>query len=390
MHINHIFKPMFMMSNFLKLSFSSALILILFAGTTLMKVGSKDSKHFIIAYVMGNRGAKVTADDAKKLTHINYAFADVVNGKVVEISKRTAENLKELNQLKEYNPELKVLISIGGWSRSKGFSDAVFTEQSREIFAKSCIDFMLSHNLDGVDLDWEYPGQRGDGNKFRAEDKVNFTLALALIRKKLDKIGKENDKQYLLTIATGANQRYLDNVEMKNIVTYLDFINIMTYDFHGGHQKVTGHHTNLYESETDPDKKRRSTAGAVEEHLKAGVPARKLVVGAAFYGKGWKGSKEERHGLHQQSSGVGFTLPYRVLIDSIDRGNYIRFWDEAAKAPYAWSPKMKIFITYDDQESIREKSKYVAEKGLLGIMYWEYSGDNNGDLLEVMHENLNN
>jgi chitinase len=165
---------------------------------------SSQSKK-VIAYVMG--GTNNWGDNnekVKQITHINYAFANINDGKVVEGYESDADNLKKLNQLKQVNKELKILISVGGWSWSKNFSDAVLTEQSREIFATSAVDFMLKHNIDGIDLDWEYPGQKGDNNKFRPEDNENFTAILKLLREKLNAISTIKN-QYLLTIATGAN-----------------------------------------------------------------------------------------------------------------------------------------------------------------------------------------
>ena len=190
------------------------------------------AEHYkIVAYVnswQDNWGKN--NEKANQVTHINYAFANIKDRKVVEGNDNDAEVLKKLNQLKLTNKDLKILISVGGWSWSKNFSDAVLTESSRQKFANSAIDFVLKHNIDGVDLDWEYPGQIGDNNRFRPEDKENFTAILQLLRKKLDSLAN-GQKTYLLTVATGANQKYLDHTDMKKAQQYLDFINIMTYDF---------------------------------------------------------------------------------------------------------------------------------------------------------------
>ena len=347
-----------------------------------------EDKHMVIAYVMGGRST-VNAEDAMKITHINYAFADVVDGRVVEISDKDGERMQELVKLKSHNPDLKILISVGGWSRSKGFSDAVLTEASREIFAQSCIAFMHKHHLDGVDLDWEYPALRGDNNVFRKEDTENFTAALKLIKEKLDIEGKRHEMNYLLTIATGASQNYLDHVQMDMIHQYLDFINIMTYDYKVGSSKIAGPHTNLYPSLSEGVESKRSSANAVEEHVKAGAPIEKLNLGVAFYGRGWTKVERRNNGLYSKVEGKGFSLSFHAISDSLSLSDYSRYWDKDAKAPYLWNSKASTFIGYDDEESLREKSKYIKEKGLGGVMFWEYSGDNNGVLLETLHSNLN-
>ena len=169
----------------------------------------------IIAYVHGWQDNWGTNNEkANQITHINYAFANIKDGKVIEGNDSDVETFKKLNKLKQVNKELKILISVGGWGWSKNFSDAVLTENSRQVFANSAIDFMLKHKIDGIDLDWEYPGQIGDNNVFRPEDKENFTSILKLLRMKLDSVSGENNS-FLLTIATGANQNYLDHTNMK-------------------------------------------------------------------------------------------------------------------------------------------------------------------------------
>ena len=119
-------------------------------------------------------------DRAGKLTHVNFAFANVVGGRVVEGSTRDAENLKVLTGLRQDYPHLKVLVSVGGWTWSKGFSDAALTARSRRVFADSAVEFVKRHDLDGLDVDWEYPGLPGDGNPHRPEDKENFTALMTL------------------------------------------------------------------------------------------------------------------------------------------------------------------------------------------------------------------
>lgn len=342
----------------------------------------------VIAYVnslQDNWGPNY--EKAKQITHINYAFANIKDGEVVEGNNNDFEILKKLNKLKDINKDLKILISVGGWSWSNGFSDAALTKASREKFANSAIAFMQRHNIDGIDLDWEYPGLPGAGNIHRPEDKENFTAILKLIREKLDALSTDDNK-YLLTIATGATQSYLSHTNMKEAHKYLDFINIMTYDFHGGYERKTGHHANLNASKSDDNTRIRSAALAVDEHVNAGIPIEKIVLGVPFYGRWWKGTYPTNNGLYQETYGETGSYNYNAIVDSLNANKgYKEYWDEAAKVPYIWRSKDSLFITYDNARSIKNKVDYVKQNNLGGIMFWQFNGDN-GTLLNTISENL--
>lgn len=345
----------------------------------------------IVGYVTP-KALKTAQVDATKLTHINFAFANVIDGKVVEGRASDSLHYAQLRALKTQNPNLKLLFSAGGWGWSGGFSDAVVSDSSREIFAESAVSFMRKHQLDGVDLDWEYPGLRGNDNVHRPEDKQNFTLILKRIREKLDSLAiadGQPEGSYLLTIATGAFQSYLDHTEMDVAHKYLDFINIMTYDYRTGGSKTAGHHANLFLSDSDPNKYPRSTQSAVNEHIAAGIPPEKLVVGAAFYGRGWSGVEKGNQGLHGVVKGTGSSYAYSELAANyIDKNGYTRHWDESAKAPYLWNDSTATLISYDDEMSLMHKAKYVQENGLGGIMFWEYSHDPEKKLLNQIYKTL--
>lgn len=349
--------------------------------------GQKDN-YKIVAYVHGwqNNWGK-NNKKANQVTHINYAFANIKDGKVVEGNENDADALKKLNQLKLTNKNLKILISVGGWSWSKNFSDAVLTYSSRLKFANSAVDFVLKHHIDGVDLDWEYPGQIGDGNRFRPEDKENFTAILQLLRKKLDSLATGN-KTYLLTVATGANQRYLDHIEMEKAQQYLDYINIMTYDFVTGESNRAGHHSNLEVSKLDPGTLKKSSRNSVQEHLLAGIHSRKIVLGVPFYGRYWKGVNPESHGLYQLAKGQTGGYSYKAIADSINNKAFTSYWDDSAKAPYIWRDKDSLFITYENTRSIQYKVDFIKKEKLGGVMFWQFNGDN-GDLLRTLADHLN-
>ena len=362
-------------------------------GCSKNKEGSIHGTSFndkkIIAYVTSwqdNWGANF--EKAQQITHINYAFANIKNGVVIEGSDTDAETIKKLNNLKQVNRNLKILISIGGWSWSKNFSDAALTESSRENFANSAIAFMQRHKIDGIDLDWEYPGLPGDNNVHRPEDKENFTAVLKLLRKKLDALSTQKDK-YLLTIATGASQAYLDHTNMKEAQKYLDFINIMTYDFHTGGSKTTGHNANLNVSNYNKTSRKRSAHLAVQQHINAGIPVHKIVLGVPFYGRWWKGVNPVNKGLYQEVNGASGAYNYNKIADSLNGNNgFEAYWDESANAPYIWRQKDSLFITYDNAESMKHKINYVKENQLGGIMFWQFNGDD-GTLLKEIYSGLN-
>ncbi len=326
-------------------------------------------------------------EKAKQITHINYAFANIKDGSVIEGSDTDTETIEKLNTLKQVNKDLKILISIGGWSWSDHFSDAALIDSSREVFANSAIAFMKKHKIDGIDLDWEYPGQIGDGNVYRPEDKENFTAILKLLREKLDALST-SENEYLLTIATGANQNYLDHTNLKEAQKYLDFINIMTYDFHGGWNNKTGHNANLTISEFDDNEQMISSQLAVEQHIKAGIPASKIILGVPFYGRWWKGVNPENNGLYQTSTGITGSYNYNAIADSLSSNSgFTAYWDDSAKVPYIWRQKDSLFISYDNARSMKYKVDFVKNNQLGGIMFWQFNGDD-GTLLKTIFDSL--
>lgn len=353
-------------------------------------------EYNVVGYVAGYRDFDFSKIDAKKLTHINYAFANVIDGKVqfdttnIDNSSLKTTDLEELYKLKQTNPKLQILVSVGGWTWSGNFSDAALTEKSRAVFAKSCADFIKKYKLDGIDIDWEYPNQRGAGNVYRPEDKRNFTLLLKEVREALNTLTEDegNKKHYLLTIATGADEGYIINTELGEVQKYLDFINIMTYDFYNGWHKTTGHHAN-FESSSYPERDKNSVVNAIKLHLNAGVPRTKLNVGIPFYGRKWEGVlSSENNGLFQRAESIGEIDYYRNIVLNINKNGFTRYWDSKAKAPYLWNPDKKIFISYEDSESMALKIKYIKELGLAGVMFWEYSDDYQQELLDAMDNNL--
>ncbi len=361
----------------------------LFVCGAVLAMGQPPEKA-VIGYIFSNNRPLVARDiAAEKLTHINYAFANIKDGLMVAGSDGDSENYRILNSLKERNAKLKILVSVGGWTWSGGFSDMALTPQSRKRFIDSAVAFLGRHRLDGLDVDWEYPGQKGLNNTNRLEDKENCTAFLAEARAALDKAGKAAGKRYLLTMATGTNDSWIEHTEMNKVQASLDFVNLMTYDMAGDWDPVTAHHSPLFTNPASP--KGQSCARSVDLFIAAGVPASKIVLGAPFYGKAWGEVPPEGNGLHQPGKPVSEKLPtnFRELRANLEgKDGFVRYWDDISKAPFLYNAERRIFISYEDEQSIGLKGSYVKERGLAGIMFWEYNGDSEGKLLDAINRAL--
>jgi len=367
-----------------KAIYSAGFLFFVVAMTPSLLIKNK-IKPVIIGYVGGFRGLTATDSiDVWRLSHINYAFVDIKNNRAWLHNEATDTiNLRKLSDLKKINPALKILISIGGWSWSKNFSDAVLTDTSTQNFALSAVAIVSKYNLDGIDIDWEYPGMIGDSNMYRPEDKQHYTVLFKELREGLDSLSRTTHMKYYVTTAVGGSQAYIDHTEMDKVQQYTDYINIMSYDYAGGWDVVSGHHTNLYTSSGDSDQ--YSAHRSIQAFIGAGVPTSKIVIGMAFYGKGWQMESTDNHGLYRKAvksaRGGGFTY----LKDSlVNKNGYKEYWDAAAKAPYLFNAEKKIFISYDNERSVKEKCKYVKRHHLAGAMFWEYNSDKKEYLLKVI------
>ena len=357
-------------------------------------------KYKTIAYVAGFRDFDFSTIQANKISHINYAFANIIDGKVA-FGGKTAESeaalkdsdIASLHLLKEINPSLKVLVSVGGWTWSTHFSEVASTKAKREVFAKSAVDFLLKYKLDGIDVDWEYPNQSGAGNLYGPQDIDNFTLLLKEMRVQLDvqseKDGRGGDEKYLLTIATGGDKAFVENTKLGEVQQYLDFINIMTYDFYNGWHHTTGHHANLTVAHNDPADELKSIFASVKGHVSAGVPIEKINLGIPFYGRKWEGVEAVNNGLFQKAETVGMIEFYRTIAqDCLKNSDYQQLWDSSTQVPYLWNEKERVFISYENQRSIKLKIDYLKKAGLGGVMFWEYSDDYQSELLDAVYEGL--
>ncbi len=327
------------------------------------------------------------------LTHVIYAFSSidpVTHTCIYGDESVDKYHLSRLGKLKRNYPHLKVLIAIGGATHAKEFSDMATTAESRQKFVRSCIDLYIGgypEVIDGIDMDWEFPGV-GDGS--RQEDKQNFTSLMKEFRHQLDDLGKQKNRSYLLTAAVPAGPGVYQNYELKDLAPVLDWFNLMTYDFSGAWSKQTNFNSPLYRAKEDPYPANNVDA-AVQAYLQAGVPPHKITMGIPFYGRGWTAASTDNNGLYQKLtwgavSGTAYT--YQNLLDKyIGQNGYERFWNYGAKVPWLFNPKERVFITYEDPESIGYKADYVADHYLGGAMIWHLSSDD-GTLLTTLYDRL--
>lgn len=276
--------------------------------------------------------------DPTLVTHINYAFAHIKDDfESLDIKEST--RLKKIVKLKSKNPDLKVVLSVGGWGAGN-FSEMAADEIHRRKFCDNCLKAVKTYGLDGIDIDWEYPGSSDAGISSSINDIKNFTLLMRDLRYTL---GAEK----LVTIATSANAKYY---HLKDIEPYLNFINIMTYDM----GRPPYHHSALYPSSMT----RRSCEESVEKHYTGGIPYRKLVLGIPFYGKPAEGESIDYIDLAARFHSV-----------------YTELWDDEAQAPYFADENGNMVICFDNETSIGLKAEYIKSKGLLGAMYWNIEAD---------------
>ncbi|MEV0969326.1 glycoside hydrolase family 18 protein [Microtetraspora glauca] len=350
-----------------------------------------------------------TSGAAAKLTHINYAFgfvgaegtcysadpwADWQRGVPAEQSvdgvadgddQALKGNLNQLRKLKAKHPNLKVLISLGGWSGSKYFSDAVLTPQSRATLAASCVDLWLKGNLpglpegtgagifDGIDLDWEWPGSSGnDGNIIRPEDKQNFTLFLSELRRQMTAVDRHSE---LTAFLPAAAAKIDAGFEVGPVFRQLDFATVQGYDLHGSWELRTGHNGNLLTDRRDPNPVRFSVDQTVKDYVSRGAPKNKIVIGVPAYGQGWTGVRSSGNGLYAAATGpapgtfAAGTEDYKILAGKPGK----RYRDLLTGT--LWLYDGNEFWSYDDPAVLVQKAAYIRLKGLGGSMMWSLDQD---------------
>ena len=334
----------------------------------------KASSPVVAAYLhIGNRTLNVRHIDLVGVDILNLAFTVIKNNHIGLLHPTDAQNFHVARRLKQKYPDLKVLVSVGGQGTEKTFSTMASSSDSRAVFVDDAVRFVRSYGLDGIDVDWEFPGM---SKATRAADRTNFTALMSELRAAFDEAGRKDGRKYYVTVASGAFSEYLSYIEPLKVTPSVDYFFIMTYDFHGQWNDFTGHHTNLFLPKGKPWG--HSVARVVDMYISKGIPKSKIIVGAAFYGRKWTGvAPHDGTVIYQHGKGVG-SVSYRNIISLLNSNSgYRRYWDRQAYAPFIYNKNEKVFISYDDKESVARKVDYVCIHDLGGVMYWEHFSDAN-------------
>ena len=349
----------------------------IFFSTSLF--AQKPLKPNVIAYYTGN-GTVIDSFPVEKISHLIYSFSHLKGDSLYISSAKDSALIARMVHLKKRNPDLKVMIAMGGWSACPNCSEVFSRASGRKTFAQTTKALLNYFKADGIDIDWEYPAVEGyPGHKYMAADKQNFTLLIKDLR---DELGSKAE----ISFAAGGNKNCLDSCfEWKKVMPLVDRVNLMSYDLVGGYAKISGHHTPLYST----PQQQSSADYAIKEMIKYGVPPDKIALGAAFYGRIFENTTDANHGLYQPTKfldGVS-SRDYKTFF-SKDSG-YQYYWDDVAKAPYYYNATAKRLVTFDDKKSIALKTRYIIDQKLNGIMFWELNDDPySGGLLQTIHEAL--
>ncbi|KAI8371974.1 chitinase [Choanephora cucurbitarum] len=375
--------------------------------------GSQPTESFVIAGYFINwgiydRNYHVVDIQAKKLSHVLYAFANVNTDGTVLLGDPWADtdiklpedktidgildpwkeddqdlhgNFKQLNLLKQQNRHLKVSLSIGGYSWSGNFSSVAASPESRATFTETAISHLQNLGLDGIDIDWEFPKD--------SDDAENYVLLLKELRNALDEYQQEIDptkEPFLLSVAMPCGPENYRILKLADMAEYVDLFYLMAYDFAGEWDQQTGHQSNLFGGSLNVNQ-------AIDDYERAGVPSKKLVMGMPAYGRGFSNTSPEPGSSYQG-----------VPDGSWDRGSYDykdlpqegaeEYLDETNIASWSYNEETKEFVTYDTPDVVRAKSEYIKERHLGGGMFWELTADVPGDdprsLVHTVYQVLGN
>ncbi|MCE9899661.1 glycoside hydrolase family 18 protein [Raoultella terrigena] len=395
------------------------------SAQTLMSVGYFNGGGDVTA----GPGGDIDKLDVRQITHLNYSFGLVYNDEKDEtnaalkdparlhqiwLSPKVQADLRKIPALRQQNPELKVLLSVGGWG-ARGFSGAAASEESRATFIRSAQEIVAQYGLDGIDLDWEYPVNGAWGLvASQPADRDNFTALLKELR------GAFGHKK-LVTIAVGANAESPKSwVDVKAIAPLLDYINLMTYDMAYGTQYFN---SNLYDSTRWPTvaaADKYSADFVVNNYLAAGLKPSQMNLGIGFYGRvpkravepgiDWSKPDAQKNPVTQPYFGSKQIALFKSLGFDLSKDTYVKYndivakllndphkrfsehWDEQAKVPWlsvqSADGKALFALSYENPRSVALKADYIKSKGLAGAMFWEYGADEQNQLAKQLAESL--
>ena len=295
----------------------------------------------------------------------------------------------EVAALREKFPHLKIKLSAGGGAE-RGFPAMAEDPEKRANFVADLCQWVERYDLDGVDIDWEFPVRPIPGGVFPAERYTYITL-LQDVRDALDVLGEQNGKYYGLSSAVPVQRAFTTDNDVQAAANIVDQLKIMSYDFYGAWSATTGHNVKLYRNPLDPID--NSIDRSINAYLDAGVPPEKISLGIAFYGFVWDGIAEGPHanapGLFQPRN---TDYPRNQIAWSNLRGflnpgsGFTRYWDDIAKAPFLYNGDR--WVTYTDHEQIRLLADFAKEKKLGGVFIWELYHDPDNELLDTLVQSL--
>jgi chitinase len=349
---------------------------------------------------------------ASRLTEIDYAFSSVsaaglctsgdswadyqkpftadqaVNGVADASGQALAGNFNQLRELKAKYPKLKIVMSIGGWSWSGQFSQLASTAAGRQAFVNSCVDQYLNGNIpglpagaakgvfDGLDIDWEYPNEPGNGNPYGPQDTADFTALMQNFRGAVDQAGAANGEHYVLTADVSPNQySAAQQLQLPQLARSLDWFNVMTLDFHGGWEKQTDFSSNLLPDPNDPQPAngKFSIVQSVRYYEQHGVPADKIALEIPYYAHAWTGVANVDNGLYQSASGASpeDQAAYSAVVNQPGTVHF----DPVTASIWKYDPASGTFYTYDNPQTVAAKGLYVDLAGLRGASVWSLDQD---------------
>lgn len=352
-------------------------ITVLFGLSLSMKPLDAKKEFAVIAYYAGN-GEDLNNYDWEKITHVIFSFCHLEGQELKVDNAKDSLTIRNLANLKHKYRHLKVLLSLGGWGGCETCSPVFAQQEGRAVFSQSVKELMNTYHMDGIDLDWEYPAVEGfPGHQYMPQDKQNFTALVSELRRVLG-------QKAIISFAAGGFDSYFQRaIEWDKVMPLVDYVNLMSYDLVGGYSKVTGHHTPLYSNGTQ----KSSGDYGVNELLKLGVPAEKIVIGAAFYGRTWENVADIDHGLYQSGEFKSFVPHHQFEAVLNEEQGFVFYRDSISKAPYAYSTEQGEFATFDDAASIALKTQYAIDNKLGGIMFWQLTDDYaDGTLLDAINK----
>lgn len=334
----------------------------------------------VIAYYFGSSKG-IDKYRVEELTQIIFSFGHLKGNRLHIDNARDTATIQKLVSLKQRNPKLKVLLSLGGWGGCAPCSDVFSNAEARKKFAASTKELLEFFKADGIDLDWEYPAIEGHpGHVYKTEDKANFTALVQTLRTTLG-------KEAVISFAAGGFDKFLqESIDWQAVMPVINHVNLMSYDLVNGFSTVTGHHTPLFSTSTQ----KQSTDNAIRYFESIKVPLQKIIIGAAFYARTWDNVNDANNGLYQ-SGNFKHLISFSQFNQRLSKNSgFVYYRDSVAMAPYAYNKRTNTFATFDDEISIAAKVNYVKQKKLGGIMFWELSLDKpvNG-LLSIISKEKN-